>query len=174
MKHHSPPELSVKISTSLNPVSIHEFSEHTQDVFHLVARRAYEIYEGRGRAPGSDRTDWFLAESELLTSVKFHISESGEQFVVRAEVPGFARQEIKVSLEPRRVSVSGKAEPHEDHASHKHTHSVGHEHLVLRVIDLPAEVDLSLAKATFEDGTLEIVMPKANPAKSIRVEMKTA
>jgi hypothetical protein len=38
------------------------------------------------------------------------------------------------------------------------------------VIDLPCEVDLSKAKATFNDGMLEVVMPKAAPAKSIRVE----
>ena len=39
-------------------------------------------------------------------------------------------------------------------------------------IDLPAEVDLSKAKATFSDGRLEVTMPKAAPAKSVRVETK--
>jgi len=43
---------------------------------------------------------------------------------------------------------------------------------MFRVIDLPAEVDLSKAKATFHDGTLEVMMPKAAPAKSLRVETK--
>ena len=48
-----------------------------------------------------------------------------------------------------------------------------HEQLIiLRVIDLPTEVDLSKAKATFNDGTLEVMMPKAAPAKSVRVETK--
>jgi hypothetical protein len=41
---------------------------------------------------------------------------------------------------------------------------------MFRVIDLPCEVDLSKAKATFNDGTLEVVMPRTAPAKSIRVE----
>jgi HSP20 family molecular chaperone IbpA len=45
---------------------------------------------------------------------------------------------------------------------------------MLRVIDLPTEVDLSKARATFSNGTLEVVMPKAAPAKSIRVETKPA
>jgi hypothetical protein len=40
------------------------------------------------------------------------------------------------------------------------------------VIDLPAEVDLSNARVTFSDGTLEVMMPKAAPAKSLRVETK--
>src|ERR1019366_8231168 len=91
---------------------------------------------------------------------------------VRAEVPEFNSQEIKVSLEPHRLTVSGKAEPREDHPSGKHSHSIRHAQLIFRVIDLPCEVDLSKAKATFDDGALEVVMPRAAPAKSVRVETK--
>jgi len=173
VKHHTSPELSLKINADLNLVSVHELAEHTQDVFNLIARRAFEIFENRGFAPGNDRDDWFLAESELLTPVKFHLSESGEQLIARAEVSGFTRQEIKVSLEPRRLSISGKAAPKESHPHEKHSHSVTHERLMFRVIDLPCDVDLSKSKATFDDGTFEVVMPKAAPAKSVRVEMKT-
>jgi HSP20 family protein len=172
MTHTSSHAASLKISTDLNLVSVHELFEHTQDVFHLIAVRAFEIFESRGRAQGNDREDWFLAESELLEPVKFHLSESGEQLTARAEVPGFNREEIKVSLEPHRLSISGKAEPHEDHQTGKHTHSLRHEQLMYRVINLPCEVDLSRAKANFNDGTLEVVMPKAAPAKSLRVEAK--
>jgi HSP20 family protein len=162
----------MKISTDLNLVSVHELFEHTQDVFHLIALRAFEIFESRGRAQGNDKEDWFVAESELLKPVKFHLSESGEQLTARAEVPGFNREDIKVSLEPHRLSISGKAGPREDHQTGKHTHSLRREQLMFRVIDLPCEVDLSRAKATFNDGTLEVVMPKAAPAKSLRVETK--
>ena len=169
MTHHSSHAPS---STDLNLVSVHELFEHTQDVFNLIARRAFEIFESRGHAQGNDREDWFLAESELLTPVKFHLSESGEQLIVRAEVPGFNSQEIKVSVEPYRLNISGRAKAREDHQSGKHTHSLKREHLMFRVIDLPTEVDLSKAKATFNDGTIEVMMPKAAPAKSVRVETK--
>ena len=172
MTKHSSVGPSMKISTDLNPVSVHELFEHTQDVFNLIAQRAFKIFEGRGCVHGNDREDWFLAESELLTPVKFHISESGDQLTARAELPGFNSQEIKVSVEPQRLSISGKAKTREDHQSGKHTHSLRHEQLIFRVIDLPCEVDLSKAKATFNDGTLEVFMPKAAPAKSLRVETK--
>ena len=43
---------------------------------------------------------------------------------------------------------------------------------VILVIDLPCEVDLAKAKATFNGGTLKVLMPKAAPAKSVRVETK--
>ena len=169
MTHHSSHAPS---STDLNLISVHELFEHTQDVFHLIARRSFELFEARGRVHGNDREDWFLAEHELLTPVKFHISESGDLLVARAHVPQFNREDIKVSLEPHRLSISGKSELGEDHQPRRHNHSHEHVHLMFRVIDLPSEVDLSRAKATFNDGSLEVVMPKAVPAKSVRVETK--
>jgi HSP20 family molecular chaperone IbpA len=172
MTHHSSLASSTKYNTDLNLVSIHEFDEHTQDVSNMIARRAFEIFEGRGHVHGNEREDWFLAESELLTPVKIRISESGEQLIARAEALGFNREEIKVSLEPRRLSISAKSEPHGNHQSRKHTSLPGHAHLMLRVIDLPCDVDLSKAKATFNGDTLEVFMPKAAPAKSVRVETR--
>jgi len=38
---------------------------------------------------------------------------------------------------------------------------------MFRVIDLPCEVDLSKAKASFNDGRLKVVIPRAAPAKSV-------
>jgi HSP20 family protein len=170
MTHHYSSATSPKNNADLNLVSIHELFEHTQDVFNLIARRAFEIFESRGHVHGHDREDWSLAESKLLTPVKFHLSISGEQLTARAEIPGFNVGEIKVSVEPHRLSISGKAEAHEDHQSRKHTHPLSHAQLMFCVIDLPSEVDLSKAKATFNEGTIEVVMPKAAPAKSLRVE----
>jgi HSP20 family molecular chaperone IbpA len=160
--------------TDPNLISVHELHEHTQDVFNLVARRAYQIFESRGHGHGNDRDDWFLAESDLLTPVKVHLSVSGDQLIARTEVPGFTAQEINVCVEPHRLSISGKTESHENHESGKHIHSLKHGQLMFRVIDLPAEVDISKTKATFNGGTLDVLMPKAAPTKSIRVETKPA
>lgn len=59
-----------------------------------------------------------------------------------------------------------------DHRFGKPTYLLRHVQLMFRVIDLPSEVDLSVAKATFNDGALDVVMPKAAPAKSVRVETR--
>jgi HSP20 family molecular chaperone IbpA len=170
MTHHSSHTPS---SADLTLVSVHELFDRTHDVFNLIGRRAFEIYEGRGHVDGNDREDWHLAESELLTPVKFHVSESGEQLIARAEVTGFKRQDIKVGLEPNRLIISGKTQLGEDHQAGKHNNSHRHAHLMFCVIDLSCEVDLSKAKATFNDSTLEVVMPRSAPTKSIRVETKT-
>jgi HSP20 family protein len=175
MTHHSSVAPSRKIGAEFNLTSANELSQHTQDIFDLIARRAFEIFEGRGCAHGNDREDWLLAESELLKPVEVNISQSSEQVTASVEVPGFSRQEIRVSVEPRRLIISGKAESREDHGAGKQIHSLKHEHLMFRIVDLPTEVDPSKAKATFNDGMLEVLMPKeATPAKSVRAETRIA
>ena len=43
---------------------------------------------------------------------------------------------------------------------------------ILRVVDLPAEVDNSDVSATLKDGILSIKMTKSAAPKSVRVELK--
>jgi hypothetical protein len=73
--------------------SANEFSQS-------VARRAYEYFEARGREFGHDLEDWFRAESELMRRVPVELKEANGRITVRAEVPGFAANEVKISVEP--------------------------------------------------------------------------
>ncbi len=173
MTDHSSPESSIQISTDVNLVSTPEVFEHTQDIFNLIAQRAYGLFESRGRVHGNDREDWSLAESDLLTPVKFHLSRSGEQLTARAELSRFKRQEIKVSLEPHRLCISGKTEPGESHKPEHHPHSHRHAQLMFHVIDLTCEVDPSKARASLRDGRLEVLMPLAATA-NVRAETELA
>jgi HSP20 family molecular chaperone IbpA len=170
---HSSALASIKINSDLNLTFNHELVDHTQDILNLIARRAFEIFQSRGDVHGNDQQDWFLAESQLLTPVRFHISDSGAQLTARAEIPEFNNEDIKVSLEPRRLSISGMAEPHTVHHTGRHDHLLRYPRLMFRVINLPCEVDPSKSQATFNDGRLEVVMPKAPPAKRIHGETRT-
>ena len=40
----------------------------TSDLDGAIARRAYELYEQRGREPGADVDDWLQAEHEIRES----------------------------------------------------------------------------------------------------------
>lgn len=44
------------------PSSMPDWSQETED---RIARRAYEIYDARGRADGRDLDDWLQAEREV-------------------------------------------------------------------------------------------------------------
>jgi len=163
-----------KIKANLVLVSPNELFENTQDLFDLIARRAYELYESRGGSHGNDWDDWFQAESELLTPVEIHVLESGEHLIARAEVPGFSPHEIKVCIEPSYLRISGKPETSQDQGVGETVrdslgHSIRRAEQIFGVVELPAHVDPANAKAAVTDSTLEVVMPKAGPTKSALV-----
>jgi HSP20 family protein len=155
------------------PVSTNIF-DRIEEVRDSIARRAFEIFEGKGRWPGRELDDWLRAESELLHPMRLELAESDSDFSVRAEVPGFSAKELEINIEPRRLTVTGKREAKEETKKGKTVYSELCGSEILRAIDLPTEVDTSNVSAVLKDGILTIKMAKVAAPKSVRVELKTA
>jgi HSP20 family protein len=136
-----------------------------------VARRAYEYFEARGREFGHDLEDWFRAESELMRRVPVEVKEADGQITLRAEVPGFADDEIKISVEPRRLVISGKSEKTTDKKKEQTLFSEFRSNRFCRELRLPAEVEPDKTTATLKDGVLELVFAKAAESKPVAVEV---
>jgi HSP20 family protein len=148
--------------------------DRIQEMSNSIARRAFEIFEGRGRALGRDLEDWLQAESEFLHPVHLDIAESDEALTVRAEVPGFSAKELEVGVEPHRLTISGKREANEERKSKKTIYTEHCVNQIFRSIDLPSEVDSSKVTATLKDGVLELSVPKAAKAQKVPIEEKAA
>ena len=163
-----------KTLTPMKLVPAADLFDRLQRLYDSVASRAFEIFEGDGRIFGRDLQHWFQAESELLHPVHVQVSESEGKVTVNAEVPGFTEKELEISLEPRRLTITGKRETKEERKEQKTIYTEQCSNQILRVIDLPVEVDAAKASATLKDGVLELRMPAAAPAKKIPIEMKVA
>lgn len=148
--------------------SIEEFNK----LYESIARRAYELFENSGRWFGRDWDDWFRAEAELVHPMHLNLSETDDKLVVRAEVPGFSANEIDIILEPRFLRITGKRESKEEKSSKVMSESCC-EH-ILRMIDLPQDVDASKANASLKDGILTIELPKSASGKSVSIKPKAA
>ncbi len=164
----------VREGMPLRVLSFDDLFERMHEIYDSIARRSFEIFESNGRTFGHDLDDWFKAESEVLHPVHIDISESDNALAVRAEVPGFNAKEVEVSVEPRRLTITGKRETKEERKEGKTVYSERCADQILRVIDLPTEVDTSKVTATLKDGVLEFALPKAAPAKKVRIEPKAA
>ena len=138
-----------------------EFFGRVQQTYDAIARRAFEIFDAEGRWLGHDWEHWFRAESELLHPVHLEVTESDDNLTVRAEVAGFSTKELEINVEPRRLTIAGKHEAHEESKKGKTIYSETCANEILRVVDLPMEVDSSKVSATLEDGILNIQLPKA-------------
>jgi len=54
-----------------------------------IARRAYELFQKRGKASGSDQEDWYCAGNRTNPSGAYTVLETDVLLVVFAELPGF-------------------------------------------------------------------------------------
>ncbi len=155
-------------------IRVGTLSDEIKQMFDSVARRAFEIVQSNGHAFGHDVENWLQAERKLFQPAHLDVSESGEGFTVRAEVPGFAAKELEVNIDGQRLTIPGKREAHEERKDKKAVYSEDCSGQLLRAVDLPADVKAEAATASLKDGVLEVEIPKAVPAKKIPVATKRA
>ncbi len=144
-----------------------------QQVFDSIEKRAFEIFNNN-RWFGRDLSDWFQAESEILHPLHLEIAETDDALTVRAEVPGFTAKELDIHVEGNRLTIAGKHESKEESKKGKTIYSERCAKEILRTVDLPSDVDGSKVNATLKDGVLNLELPKAPHAKSVRIEAKAA
>jgi HSP20 family protein len=172
-------ERTAGTQTALEPTQVKIVQPETlldrfQKLSEQISRRAYEIFEGNGRAFGKDLEHWFKAESEILHPVHLRLAEKAGALTVDAEVPGFEPKDLEVSIEGRRLTISGKKETKEEQKKGTTIYQEQCSNQLLRVIELPSEVESAKATATLKNGLLEISVPKAAKATAAHVEVKTA
>src|SRR6266849_2166198 len=118
----------------------------------LIAQRAYEIYQSRGGEHGSDQDDWFRAEQEILHPLAIHRDVTDGVFRLTAQVPGFDAKDLEVVIGHRRAVICG-VHPDSDRPADTHRKS----RKVMRIVELPFDIDPVTARATFQSGTLQVV-----------------
>ena len=158
-----------KAAAPVKLVSAADLLDQLQAIHESLARRAFEIFEGKGWGFGQELDNWFQAESELLHPSHIDLAESDDAFTVRAEVPGFAADELNVSLEGRQLTITGKRKTKEERTDERTVYYERCSDQVMRIVELPADVTTETASASLADGILEVKMPKASPATKIPV-----
>jgi HSP20 family protein len=96
------------------------------------------------------------------------------ELVIHAALPGFRKDDIEVTASTDSVTLRGSAseETQEgEEAGEYYRREIRREDF-LRTIHLPCAVDDKQVKATFKDGMLELVLPKAEPAKRHSIEIE--
>lgn len=101
------------------------------------------------------------------------VSERGGQLVVRAELPGLAKKDVRVEIREDAVTIQGERRREREEKGKGFYRSERSYGSFFRQIPLPEGIDPAHAKAAFKDGVLEVTMPAPpKPAKgrSIPIE----
>jgi len=97
--------------------------------------------------------------------------ETGEHYVLRADLPGLSDEDVSVQLEDNVLTISGERK-----AEHE-THPDGYYRLerpvggFSRSLTLPEGVDPDGVQANFDRGVLEIRIPKPEQKKPRQVQI---
>ena len=100
------------------------------------------------------------------------IIDRDDEVIVRAEVPGVRKEDVKVSLSESTITIEGHTEHEEEE---KRTDYYCHEMTYgdfKRTIELPTGVDAARAQAKMKDGVLDIHLAKVERAKRREVSVE--
>ena len=112
---------------------------------------------------------------EAPGEIKVDLSEDDKEYQVRAEVPGVRKEDIHVSIDGNRVSISAEVKSEKEEKSGNGTRTLCKELYhgsASRVFTLTHDVDDKAAVAKYEDGILKLTLPKRQEAvsKTLRIE----
>jgi HSP20 family protein len=100
------------------------------------------------------------------------VYETADSYVITIEVPGLAREQVELAVEDSRLVVRGRRrEANRDEAVHYHLIERGHGAFA-RSFEFPQKVAVDDVKADLAEGVLTIVLPKAPPPASRRIEVR--
>ena len=99
--------------------------------------------------------------------------EEGDHFVLRADLPGMSEEDVNIELEDSMLTVSGERkteETTEEGGFYRVERASG---AFSRSLTLPKGVNAEAVEANFENGVLEIRIPKPEQPKPRKITIST-
>lgn len=164
-----------KVTIPVKLVSADVLLSRKNEMQNVIARRAYELFEDRGRTNGHDIDDWIEAKVEVVRAYRHDLKESADAIVFKAQLPcSFTTDQLNVSVEPRRLMLSGETELDVIRGGDTPAHTEKRTQRIFGVEELPVDVDPSRAKANLKGDLLEVVMPRVAVDNKSNVKSKAA
>lgn len=132
--------------------------ERMDDLFGDLVRRM-------GRVPA--------LPAELPQEIRLNVTETDQAYTVKAEMPGARKEDIRVSIDGNQLTIAAEVR-HE--SEKKEGERVLMRELtqgsIARGLTLAYEIDEAEAGAKFENGVLELTLPKRREARGRRIAIR--
>jgi HSP20 family protein len=119
------------------------------------------LHDQIGQLAGTDVPGW-------IPPVDLY--ETSDSFVLTAELPGLAREQIEVHAEEDRIVIRGERSSRHNACEQFHRVERGHGRFS-RAFALPEPVDVESVTADLRDGLLTVMIPKARTRIPRRVSV---
>jgi HSP20 family protein len=110
--------------------------------------------------------DWDLdLPTETVNFPKIDIWEDEEKYVVEAELPGFDKKDIDINVTDDILTIKASRKKEEEKKDKNYYYAERSYGEFVRSVRLPSEVDKKSIKAKYNNGVLELTLPKTKEAK---------
>lgn len=117
-------------------------------------------------APANDKIEYAVASD---------VVESDQHFMLSVDLPGLKKEDIKIELQENTLTISGERK-----RERKNNETSGNVKRVekfygafKRSYTLPLMIDASKIEAQYQDGVLELFLPKAQNAQPHKIEIQS-
>jgi HSP20 family protein len=104
----------------------------------------------------------FLSKSGMDLSPRIDISETDNEYKIEAELPGINQKEIDVKIDNNILTIKGKKEDIKEEKEKNYHLRERYYGAFQRSISLPNNIEPEKIKASFENGVLNISVPKSD------------
>jgi HSP20 family protein len=132
-------------------VELEDVSKHLNRIFNKFPARTESSRE-------------LLAMADWAPNVD--ITETDTAYLVKGEIPGVNKEDVKVSIEDGMLIMSGERKQEKEEKGKKFHRIERSYGSFMRSFRLPDNVDESAIKAEFKDGMLNVTLPKSAQAKA--------
>lgn len=140
-----------------------------------LSRQAHDIGRSLDRLFDENIVDRLFAPSRAESGARspaLEVSESERAYTVKLEMPGVPKEQMRISVEGRRVTVEGSAsQQHERKEGDRVVYTERTASSYARSFTLPGEVNEAESAAKLEDGVLTLTLAKrgATMARQINI-----
>ena len=112
---------------------------------------------------------WRLPVEEKGWMPAVDVFEKADKFVVKAELPGRKEEDVDVSVIGDTLSIKGEKKTETEIKDENYYRCERSYGSFYRSIPIPSNVDANKIEASFEDGVLEVALPKSAEVKPKRI-----
>ena len=112
-------------------------------------------------------------EGQQEVQVKVDVSEGEKAYTVHAEIPGVKKEDIHVTIDGNQVAISAEVKNEKEvKEGEKVLRSERYYGKVSRAFTLAQDVDEAAAQAKYDNGVLELRLPKRVTAKTKKLTIQ--
>jgi HSP20 family protein len=103
------------------------------------------------------------------TQFRMDVTENDKEYQVLAELPGVKKEEISITISGNEVAISAEVKHEKDVNDETVLRAERYYGKIQRAFALGQEVDEATAQARYNDGVLELTLPKKTVAAAKRL-----